>query len=1199
MYRWNRPFLFLLAALLLSGLTLQVTAFVEPPEADKAAGSLESLAFTQHDLQHPDAPLASLNDLPAEAAAQAYRDLTVLGIDQASARIDARSGRFETLLPSHRLLSARTPVGQDDTARAAAARQAFEDFLVANRQELRIDPAELGEARTAVHSDGTIVQLHLPREVDGVPVEGSFISAVINHGKLNLMSTYRWADVDVPTRPGLSVDEALRIATDHVSPNVVDGSWSDARLVILPTHEAQGGFADGYGHRLVWELHPTFPGSLGSWEVRVDAHSGEVVSFEDTNHYAEAKGGVYPVTNDGVVPDGVEQPGWPMPWMTVSTSGGNVTSDTGGNFAGSGSFTASLTGPFVRMNDNCGASSLTQTGGLDFGASGGDDCVTPGFGGAGNTHSSRSGFYELNRIKETGRAQLPSNNWLTNQLTANMNINNNCNAFWNGSTVNFYRSGGGCANTGEIAGVFVHEWGHGMDANDVNGGIASPSGEGIADIYTALRLNDSCIGRNFLSSPCSGNGDPCITCTGVRDIDYLQRQSGNPHDYSWSNANCGGSVHCVGGVYSEAVWSLWKRILPAAPYNMDPNTAHELVTRLTYIGAGATSTWFSGGPPNGGCSGSSGYMNYLAADDDDGNLNNGTPHMQAIFRAFDDQEIACGSPTVQDSGCSGTPTVRPNVTATPGDNQVALSWGSVSGATEYQVFRAEGIFACDFGKVKVAETTGTSFTDTNLQNGRDYSYVVIPIGGNDSCMGPASTCDTVQPAGVPPVPDFSVSCSPSSLSQQPGGSSTSICTVEALNGYSGTVNLSCSGNPSGVSCSFSPSSVSPTGNSTLTVTSTSGQATGNFSFDVVGNDGTDTRTDEITLAVLPEGACLHEVDFESGAGGWTNGADTCSTGSFVVGVPDATAWQVGGGNPGNAFFTAPNPGGIGTNDVDGGTCEALSPVVNASSQAAVEVSLDYFHGQRDAGDDANDGFTIEVLNNGSVVDTLVAIGDVTNNPAWTNVSTTVNNPGNIQVRVRATDAAGPGDIVEGGVDNISVCPAVAQTCTVDEDFENGSAGWVNDAASTCTTGAYVTGNPTNATNGFQIVGSNSGVSSIFTATNSSAGVNDVDGGNCILSSPTWAVGSNSTLSVWYWHGQRDAGDDANGDFFRLEYSTDGGSTWSTLASNGDSTSNPAWTNATAQIASGSNVELRVQCSDGAGPGDLVECGIDDVSICSN
>ena len=447
--------------------------------------------------------------------------------------------------------------------------------------------------------------------------------------------------------------------------------------------------------------------------------------------------------------------------------------------------------------------------------------------------------------------------------------------------------------------------------------------------------------------------------------------------------------------------------------------------------------------------------------------------------------------------------------------------------------------------------------------------------------------------------------------------------------------------------------------------------------------------------------CLHDTDFESGANGWTTGNDSCTTGSFTVGTPDATTWQVGGGNPGQAFYTQPNPGGIGSADVDGGTCEALSPLVNANGASAVDISFDYFHGQRDAGDDSADGFTVEILNNGTVVDTVVSIGDVTTNPAWTNATTTINNPGNIQIRVRASDAPNGGDIVEGGIDNVSICPASgpppgcsvnadcddglfcngaetcnagtcqagtapscddgisctadscnestdscdnvtndslcdnglwcdgAETCsaslgcqsgtapsctngcdeandvcfptgggcTVDDDFEGGAPNWNNDPASTCTTGDYVTGNPTNPSGGYQIVGSHSGTTSIYTANNSTAGNADVDGGNCILTSPTWSVGNTSTLSVWYWHGQRDQGDDASGDFFRLEYSTNGGSSWNTLASNGDTTSNPSWAEATASIPGGSNVQIRVQCSDGAGPGDLVECGIDDVSIC--
>jgi hypothetical protein len=136
-----------------------------------------------------------------------------------------------------------------------------------------------------------------------------------------------------------------------------------------------------------------------------------------------------------------------------------------------------------------------------------------------------------------------------------------------------------------------------MDYYDVSIGIAQPSGEGIADIYTALRLHDSCIGRGFfLSGRCSGNGNPCLSCTGVRDIDYMKRVNKSPTTFTWSNENCGGSVHCIGYVYSEAIWSLYHRELNSF-YGYDDNTSLEIVTRLTYIAAGNVQTWFSGSPP--------------------------------------------------------------------------------------------------------------------------------------------------------------------------------------------------------------------------------------------------------------------------------------------------------------------------------------------------------------------------------------------------------------------------------------------------------------------------------------------------------------------------------------------------------------------------------------------------------------------------
>ena len=249
---------------------------------------------------------------------------------------------------------------------------------------------------------------------------------------------------------------------------------------------------------------------------------------------------------------------------------------------------------------------------------------TPGRGGPGNTHASRTGFYHLNHIKDIARQHLPNNSWLQARLRANVNINSSCNAFWNGDTVNFYNAGGGCRNTAEISGVIVHEWGHGMDANDVSRGISRPSGEGIADVYAALYDGTSCMGRGFFSSNCNLKGDGCTDCTGVRDIDYMKHVSGKPHTMQWSNANCGGNVHCVGHVYSEAIWSLYVRKFPQLGY--DDNTSKELTTNLLYKAAGNVAVWFSGnGNSNGGCFANSGYFAFLAADDDNGNINDGTP----------------------------------------------------------------------------------------------------------------------------------------------------------------------------------------------------------------------------------------------------------------------------------------------------------------------------------------------------------------------------------------------------------------------------------------------------------------------------------------------------------------------------------------------------------------------------------------------
>ena len=50
--------------------------------------------------------------------------------------------------------------------------------------------------------------------------------------------------------------------------------------------------------------------------------------------------------------------------------------------------------------------------------------------------------------------------------------------------------------TGELAGVFDHEWAHGLDDNDA-GGALSNSSEAYAAIAGIYRLQDSCVGHGF------------------------------------------------------------------------------------------------------------------------------------------------------------------------------------------------------------------------------------------------------------------------------------------------------------------------------------------------------------------------------------------------------------------------------------------------------------------------------------------------------------------------------------------------------------------------------------------------------------------------------------------------------------------------------------------------------------------------------
>jgi hypothetical protein len=639
-------------------------------------------------------------------------------------------------------------------------------FIAGNRTLLLADDSELVLDRDASGwLTPEVWQIVFDRVIAGVPVAGERYLFTIGYGKLISFGTPRWSRIETSPLPDLDSREAQELLSAHMrleAADVVDVvDKGTLQLIPLragpPAGPNAGAVGSGYGSALVWRVAVRVEGELGTWVALVDAHTGAIRSFVDDNRYARIKGGVYPISDDQICPDGCEQANYPIPFANIMINGSPQTANAMGLFtctpAGSGA-TTTLAGPYIRVLDNCGpiSQSVSCDNDLDLKTSGGIDCAVPNGSSAGNTHSARSSFYHLNRIAEHARVWLPSRTWLTSQLTDNVNIPSTCNAYWSGSSVNFFKSGGGCRNTGEIAGVFLHEWGHGLDQND-GGGFDNPS-EAYADITALMTTHVSCVGRGFFQGGnCGGYGDACLNCTGIREQDWDQHASHTPATPSGFAAThcvsgggpCGKEEHCEAHISAEAMYDLAVRDLTAA--GLDPASAWQLADKLWYksrLGSGGNA-YNCALPLSDGCGATTWFSKLRSVDDDDGNLANGTPHAAAIFAAFNRHKIACGAagdPSNQNTTtCPALGAASLSVTA--GSSSARLMWTAVAGATGYKVLRNDA--GCQAGWTSVATAPGTAFIDSGLANDFAEYYTVQAVGSNPACDGPLSNCQTVTP----------------------------------------------------------------------------------------------------------------------------------------------------------------------------------------------------------------------------------------------------------------------------------------------------------------------------------------------------------------------------------------------------------------------------------------------------------------------
>lgn len=645
---------------------------------------------------------------------------------------------------------------------SAVARKAMDfirnhpDMLGVRPEDLRLIPGASGPLA------GYLYFVDFQWTYHGLPVEKAHVVFRLNNGNLVQVGE-EYIDGSIQTldpQPAIDRGTAWQILWGYVGrPAPGDSIVDPGRLIVMPvsTPEALAGESiqpgSGLHYRLVYLLEFRRKGVMGTWEARVDAHTGELVAFVDANKYGSVHGGVYP----GDRP--VAEVDRPLPFVDL---GNGQYADAGGLFSGQNA-TSALSGKYVKIQDQCGEiSNSTANGDLDFGSGEGTDCDTPGFGGAGNTHAARTQYYHVNLIKMKALAYLPDNKWLSGQLTDNVNIDQTCNAYWDGAELNFFKSGGGCSNTGELPGVSLHEWGHGLDSNDGNG--SSPdngTGETYGDFTAVLQTHSSCVGNGFLSSNCSGYGDACNDCSGVRDIDWGKHSDQAPATTSMMGGNsgfhcptdptypgpCGYEGHCESAVSSQALWDLATKDLTEE--GMDQASAWQLVDRLWYLSRPAATAAYTctGDDVSSGCGSGSLFSVFRVVDDVDGDLSNGTPHAAAIYAAFNRHGIACADVNNTDQTDYCPDLQKPVLAVVPGNDTAQVGWSAVQDAAAYEIFRNES--GCDAGYTRVGRVDApvTSFTDTTVINGLTYYYRVQAVAstGDGSCRSAMSDCFETTP----------------------------------------------------------------------------------------------------------------------------------------------------------------------------------------------------------------------------------------------------------------------------------------------------------------------------------------------------------------------------------------------------------------------------------------------------------------------
>ncbi len=505
------------------------------------------------------------------------------------------------------------PGANADAGKAEAAARA----LLAERLALLAPGASVDDFRlvaNVVHGKASDLRtVGFVQTYRGLPVLGGQVSFLFKRDRVIVIGSEAAPQVDaaIPFAPIPTADAVARAT-----------AWIEAAYGARPTFLADGGVAvlplvrepvDGaprVEHHAVRVLTLDLAEPRARWDVYVDAITGEPIARRQTLLFGA---GVVKFNTPIRQPRTTRQDD-PAPLLNLTVNGSAATTTADGGITWTGTAPAMVSngvvGTTVRVTNGAG-------GGM---AASNTLSVTDGGDGVWNAatlpcvDSQLTTYVHANRIKTIAKATLNANlGWLDRQLRANVNEIGTCNAYFDGTSIRFFNNSqnnctmpvGQCENTGRIPDVIYHEFGHGLHQESIINGAGSfdvSMSEGVSDYLAATTTGDPGMGRGFVLN--SNNA--------LRNLDPLGVEKRWPDDISAEDP------HETGEIIGEALWDMRKELVALLGADAGKAKADDLYYATLQRAVDIPST----------------YVEILAADDDDGNLDNGTPNKCLVDRAF-------------------------------------------------------------------------------------------------------------------------------------------------------------------------------------------------------------------------------------------------------------------------------------------------------------------------------------------------------------------------------------------------------------------------------------------------------------------------------------------------------------------------------------------------------------------------------------